>query len=591
MTAIDTAAPGYATVFAAGQPKPPTSNLNAFTSGLVVAAATTTSVNVGGFASLYTQMTADYAVDVFGFYVQAASPDAPAAPLVAATSNDSLVVDWEAPYDNGSPITGYRVTVQRAAGGTPLSIDVDDTTETTIDGLNPDTTYSVTVSATNAYGTSGPSPATQATTAASFLAPAEIVALPGAGDVDAPTAQQGSAILGFSPVDEGSFVLQGYRVWVDSTELESCGETPVEPCVDGTYPVPAVPEEDTVDAQIVALLDGEPAAVAVAATGKATPGGADGSVTGEMTTPVEVVAGPSVMATPEQTLPPSSTDATQALAGPGGLIQFGGTDEGVLTDDTYLYDGATGLWSLADEGSPGIAPSPRSGAAMAYDPVEDVVVLYGGAGEVDENNDTWAWDGNTWTDLESDPSMTTVAGAMVWDPEGQHLLLFGEDGSVWAWMTDDWSELVTSGDQPTTVDQAVYDPNRQAVVASTTTAPGSVSLTVFDPMTQAWTAFGQDVSVGDSYHLTWSDHLLGDAEGLFQFSISGLVIVSEGQYLTEVRPVGAPGTFEDVSALLSPVGPISPGIPAAAVFLPTYDQVAITLGDGTTMLVGYPMPA
>ena len=38
-------------------------------------------------------------------------PDAPAAP-VTSIENDQAVVTWTAPYDNGTPITSYTITVR-----------------------------------------------------------------------------------------------------------------------------------------------------------------------------------------------------------------------------------------------------------------------------------------------------------------------------------------------------------------------------------------------------------------------------------------------------------------------------------------------
>ena len=61
------------------------------------------------------------------------------------------------------------------------------------------------------------------------------------------------------------------------------------------------------------------------------------------------------------------------------LVMFGGYDlDGNRLNDIWEYDGAAKVWS---EVTPltGAQPAPRSGEAMAFDPVRNVVVLFGGA--------------------------------------------------------------------------------------------------------------------------------------------------------------------------------------------------------------------
>ncbi|MXY98465.1 MAG: hypothetical protein F4Z29_12135, partial [Gemmatimonadetes bacterium] len=85
-------------------------------------------------------------------------PEAPAAPTVAAgatTPATTLDVDWTAPDDLGSPITGYRVQY-RAAGPNEWSAHAfsGTGTETTITGLTSASIYEVQVLAVNAEGES-----------------------------------------------------------------------------------------------------------------------------------------------------------------------------------------------------------------------------------------------------------------------------------------------------------------------------------------------------------------------------------------------------------------------------------------------------
>ena len=81
-------------------------------------------------------------------------PDAPGAPQLTA-GNEQITVEWDAPDDNGSSITGYEVGYLMG-GDDPSYIDVDDpsTRSLTITGLENDTQYFVAVQAENAVGDS-----------------------------------------------------------------------------------------------------------------------------------------------------------------------------------------------------------------------------------------------------------------------------------------------------------------------------------------------------------------------------------------------------------------------------------------------------
>ncbi|WP_250445540.1 fibronectin type III domain-containing protein [Actinotalea sp. C106] len=93
-------------------------------------------------------------------------PDTPRAPRVGEVRDRTVVLSWDAPANNGSPITTYRVTAQ--PGG--IARECASTT-CTIDGLTNDVEYSFTVAARNAIDWSDPSPAS---------APARPDAVPGA---------------------------------------------------------------------------------------------------------------------------------------------------------------------------------------------------------------------------------------------------------------------------------------------------------------------------------------------------------------------------------------------------------------------------
>ncbi len=101
--------------------------------------------------------------------------------------------------------------------------------------------------------------------------------------------------------------------------------------------------------------------------------------------------------------------------------------------------------------SPGM-PSPREGAAMAYDPATRTVVLFGGDDGEDALGDTWSWGGSGWARLDPAVSPPPRTGAlMAYDPATRRLVLTGGramsgggaagsvDVDTWTWDGLAWS--------------------------------------------------------------------------------------------------------------------------------------------------------
>lgn len=110
------------------------------------------------------------------------------------------------------------------------------------------------------------------------------------------------------------------------------------------------------------------------------------------------------------------------------VVLFGGFSpetQGTL-DDTWVWDGDD--WH---EVTPATHPSARLGAAMAYDPRRNVVVMFGG-GDSASVDEVWEFDGVTWTDRTpaAGPSPRAFA-AMAYDPvSGEILMTGGNDGTT-----------------------------------------------------------------------------------------------------------------------------------------------------------------
>jgi hypothetical protein len=78
------------------------------------------------------------------------------------------------------------------------------------------------------------------------------------------------------------------------------------------------------------------------------------------------------------------------------VILFGGQSDVTQTiyNATWSWDGTA--WQKL---TPSSAPEPLAGRAGTYDGARAQIVLFGGAGsdQVGDLNETWTWDGSTWT--------------------------------------------------------------------------------------------------------------------------------------------------------------------------------------------------
>jgi hypothetical protein len=159
-----------------------------------------------------------------------------------------------------------------------------------------------------------------------------------------------------------------------------------------------------------------------------------------------------------------------ALPGPFGVYH------GPLLNDTWLWDGTT--WTLA---VPTSSPSPRVGAAMAYDEDRQRVVLFGGFANSSYLDDTWEWDGTDWTLVQPasrPPGMSMHS--MTYDSVRRHTVLCGSGTRcdlAWAWNGTTWTVLpaVPSATVQAADQQVVFDRERgRCVLVRSTFVSSSV---------------------------------------------------------------------------------------------------------------------
>jgi cysteine-rich repeat protein len=137
----------------------------------------------------------------------------------------------------------------------------------------------------------------------------------------------------------------------------------------------------------------------------------------------------------------------------GRIVVFGGsTFGGTILGDTWEWEGQN--WRRR---APLTLPTARRDAAMAYDAVRGLTVLFGGRSNAGVLNDVWEWDGVDWRERMASASTPAprLNHAMAWDPIGQRVLLFGgSDGSpapptmfddTWTWDGTVWTHLAVPG--------------------------------------------------------------------------------------------------------------------------------------------------
>jgi hypothetical protein len=119
------------------------------------------------------------------------------------------------------------------------------------------------------------------------------------------------------------------------------------------------------------------------------------------------------------------------------VVLYGGrTMSGELLNDTWEWDGLN--WTAPFFLSLPI-PDARAGHTLSYDTARKRVVLFGGQTSTGAANDTWEWDGASWTELH--PAPVPVARhhhAMIYDKAREKLVMFGGADDTTAELGDSW---------------------------------------------------------------------------------------------------------------------------------------------------------
>ena len=121
---------------------------------------------------------------------------------------------------------------------------------------------------------------------------------------------------------------------------------------------------------------------------------------------------------------------------------------GSALGDTWAWTGST--WTeVASTG-----PQARYVSTLAYDPAVGQLVLFGGFNGSVRLGDTWEWNGTAWTEAATTGPPARADAVLAYDPATSQMVLYGglevaPPGSylqdTWNWNGSTWTELATTG--------------------------------------------------------------------------------------------------------------------------------------------------
>jgi hypothetical protein len=192
-----------------------------------------------------------------------------------------------------------------------------------------------------------------------------------------------------------------------------------------------------------------------------------------------------------------TTDRTILFGGSAGDTKFG---------DTWAIDLASETWTkIATTGS---SPPARDYCQMIYDPVDNKLLLFGGAGVLGDLNDLWAFDvtSNSWAELKPSGAVPPAreGHAMLYEPNKKQVLVFGGLNSdpgtlfndLWAYDTADktWAKVDPAGAPPSERESSTmaYCPASQRVLLFGGLSLGDDTdaelgdMWAYDPVAETW---------------------------------------------------------------------------------------------------------
>lgn len=186
------------------------------------------------------------------------------------------------------------------------------------------------------------------------------------------------------------------------------------------------------------------------------------------------------------------------------VIMFGGQGNNKLFDETWIWDGNEKTWQELQGLT---SPEKRQGAAMAYDPVTQKVLLFGGEGQSGVLGDTWLWDGIAakWEPVTGLSPSSRGGAQLAFD--GEQLVLFGGYtgsgnsktplGDTWLWDGTGWTQASPAEKPP-----AAYG-GQMAFDGQTAVLYGGNKGSITETYTSTGTKETKTITHDDSSPLLW----------------------------------------------------------------------------------------
>ncbi len=231
-------------------------------------------------------------------------------------------------------------------------------------------------------------------------------------------------------------------------------------------------------------------------------------------------------------------------------ILFGGVGGGTagFSNETWAWNGSS--WTQLQ---PALAPSARGYTLLADDPEVGRLVMFGGFGSAGILNDTWSWNGASWTPEQpahSPPARTSPQLAF----DGTHLLLYGGYdghgnvfGDTWRWDGNDWAQLTPmTSPPPLNAGAMTYDPvHHQLILFGGSTGGGIsavISANVGAPVAQTWTWDGTNWTQQNPAH---SPPAIAQHTMVFDANLGGVALFNGGQAAPGTDTTGPKGFFNN----------------------------------------------
>ncbi|HEX6489522.1 MAG TPA: kelch repeat-containing protein [Candidatus Dormibacteraeota bacterium] len=269
----------------------------------------------------------------------------------------------------------------------------------------------------------------------------------------------------------------------------------------------------------------------------------------------------------------------------GKLVLFGGWTQincscgkGHALGDTWEYGGGT--WSQV---SSTLAPSPRYGAALAYDAQMGETVLFGGLADPYTIDDTWTFSQNGWALSEpiSPPGCRSWMSA-AYDAAAKQTVLFGGwancDAAPYGYMGDTWklvpSPLAVIVQKVTALVGSLQDFTVATIQGGR--PPYTASVSWGDGTTSAGT-----VSQSGSAYVVSARHLYS-----IPGTLEGKVVVTDadGSSAAAALPVDVSGVIAALPGRGAPVPPV--GLPGPLEVAPNAAPAALSTASPPPVLDG-----